>query len=103
MPLPIGFQGIRSLLNKEKERLRGYPDDQQKGAGRHREHQERAEMIILRLRCTTGYQSESHQSPLFTETPDAIFDVIDGGLDASALGSNDSGTPISATNQELSH
>jgi hypothetical protein len=49
MPLPIGFQGIRSLLKKEKERLRGHPDDQQKGAGRHSQHDERPEMMIVRL------------------------------------------------------
>ena len=36
-------------MKKEKKRPRGYPDDQQKGAGRHSQHDERAEMMILRL------------------------------------------------------
>jgi hypothetical protein len=38
-----------SLLEEEKERLRGYPGYQQEGAGRDSEHQERAEMVIVRL------------------------------------------------------
>jgi hypothetical protein len=36
-------------LEEEKERLRGYPDDQQKGTGCHSQHDERAEMVTVRL------------------------------------------------------
>jgi hypothetical protein len=49
MPLPIGSQGIRSLLKKDEKRLRGYLGDYQEGAGRHSQHDERPEMMILRL------------------------------------------------------
>jgi hypothetical protein len=43
-----------SLLEEEKERLRGYPDDQQKGAGCDSQHDERAEMVIVRAAGTRG-------------------------------------------------
>jgi hypothetical protein len=36
-------------LEEKKERLRDYPDDQQKGAGRYSQHDERPEMMIVRL------------------------------------------------------
>jgi sugar/nucleoside kinase (ribokinase family) len=35
-------------LEEEKERLRGFPDDQQEGAARDSKHQERAEIVIIR-------------------------------------------------------
>ncbi len=38
----------RSLLKKGEKRLRGHPGDQQEGAGRDRQHQERAEIVIIR-------------------------------------------------------
>ena len=38
-----------SLLEEEKERLGCYPCDQQEGAGRDSEHQERAETVVVRL------------------------------------------------------
>ena len=38
-----------SFLKKEEKRLRGYPDDQQEPAGRYSQHDERPEMMILRL------------------------------------------------------
>jgi hypothetical protein len=37
------------LLEEEKERLRGYPSDQEEGAGCDCEHQKRAEVVILGL------------------------------------------------------
>jgi hypothetical protein len=37
------------LLKEEEEHLCGYPSDQQKAAGRYSQHDERPEMMILRL------------------------------------------------------
>jgi hypothetical protein len=36
-------------LKKEEKRLRCYPGDQQKAAGRYSQHDERPEMMIIRL------------------------------------------------------
>jgi hypothetical protein len=36
-------------LKEEKQRLCGYPDDQQDAAGRYTQHDERSEMMIIRL------------------------------------------------------
>jgi hypothetical protein len=41
-------------LEEEKERFCGYPDDQQKGAGSDSQHNERPEMMILRLPGAVG-------------------------------------------------
>jgi hypothetical protein len=46
-----------SLLEEEEERLRGYPCDQQQGAGGHCEHYERAEMMIVRLAANGRFAS----------------------------------------------
>jgi hypothetical protein len=37
------------LLKKDKKSLRGYPNDQQEAASRYSQHDERPEMMILRL------------------------------------------------------
>ena len=39
----------RSFLKKENQRFRAYPGDQQKATGRDSQHNERREMMILRL------------------------------------------------------
>jgi hypothetical protein len=49
MPLPNRVSRNRRLLKEENERLCGCPGHQQKTAGRHSQHDERPEMMILRL------------------------------------------------------
>jgi hypothetical protein len=39
----------RSFLEEEKDRLCRHPGDQQKAAGRYSQHDERSEMMIIRL------------------------------------------------------
>ena len=43
------FSRDGTLLEKEQECLRCYPGDQQKAAGRDSQHDERPEMMIIRL------------------------------------------------------
>jgi hypothetical protein len=48
-PVEVSASRNRRLLEKEKHRLCSYPGDQKKGAGRASQHNERPEMMILRL------------------------------------------------------
>ena len=61
------FSRNRRLLEEEKERLRGHPDDQQESDRHDSQHYERPEMMIIRLaahrafffHATRWYQPES--------------------------------------------
>jgi hypothetical protein len=46
-------------LKKDKKRLRGHPNDQRECASRDAQHQERAEIVILKVSARWGFLSSA--------------------------------------------